>query len=316
MSIEKIAIDQAKDRPHWLGLRHKDVTASAVSALFGTSEYQTAYGLFCVKAGLIEEESDEPIITDHEISLSPMGRGLLLEDPAEKMLRMLKPDWEVEKNKFYYRDAELCVGATPDLIVHDPKRGLGVVQVKNPQASYRQWIQEDGSIEPPLDYVIQTILEAHLTGAVWAAVGAFVVSHRTTFRLIEIPIHPGILDRIKFEVKGFWKRIETGENYPPDYARDGHLIAQLYPHDNGVEIDLSGDNALPEYVDLLENARASKKAAETDEKTAKAAISERMGEAAIARIADGRRISNKTQRRAGYVVEPTEFRVMRLVKGR
>lgn len=323
MSIEKIAIDQEKNRPQWLGLRHRDVTASAVSALFGASEYQTAYGLFLLKAGLIEEEGDEPIITEDEISLSPMGRGLLLEDPAEKMLRLLKPDWEVEKNRFYYRDAELRIGATPDLIVNDPKRGRGVVQMKNPQASYRQWVQEDGSIEPPLDYVIQTILEAHLTGAAWAKVGAFVVSHRTTLRLIEIPIHPGILDRIKFEVKGFWKRIETGENYPPDYARDGSLIAQLYPQDNGTEIDLTGDNALPEYVDLLETARAIKKTAETDEKLAKAVIAERMGDAAIARIADGRRVSNKSQNRnvsckhmSGLFCSQSEFRVMRLVKGR
>lgn len=323
MAIEKIAIDQENDRPQWLGLRHRDVTASAVSCLFGASEYQTAYGLFCVKAGLITEESDDPIITDDEISLSPMGRGLLLEDPAEKMLRLLKPDWEVEKNKFYYRDAELRVGATPDLIVRDPKRGLGVVQVKNPQASYRQWQQEDGSIEPPLDYVIQTILEAHLTGAVWAAVGAFVVSHRTTFRLINIPIHSGILDRIKVEVTEFWKRIAEGRQYPVDYARDGSLIAQLYPKDDGTEIDLSGNNEITGLVEKLETSRKAAADFKTFADETKSEIALIMQDASYGRMADGRRISFKQQPRNvkckhldGLFCSQSVSRTLRILKGR
>jgi hypothetical protein len=298
-------------------LRKKDITASVVSVLFGASEYQTPLGLYHIKNGDVEEENDEPLISDDEISLSPMGRGLLMEDPAEKMLRLLKPDWEVEKNKFYYRDPELRVGATPDLIVRDPKRGLGVVQVKNPEASiYRTWVQEDGSIEPPVDYAIQNILEAYLTGAEWAAVGAFVVSHRTTFKLIPVDIHPGILARIRYEVADFWKRIEEHRPYPADYAKDGALIAQLYPKDNGIEIDLSADNELPGYVEMLEQGREKEKFGAADAKIAKTAIAAKMGEASFARLADGRRISFKTQRRAGYVVEDGTTRPIRILKGR
>lgn len=315
MPVEKIAIT---DREQWLSLRRKDVTASAISALFGASEYITPLQLFLQKTGAIEEDSDEPIIDGNEISLSPMGRGTLLEDKAADMLRLLKPTWTVEKCRYYYRDADLRIGATPDLLVNDPERGPGIVQVKNPEASvYRQkWKQDDGTIEPPIDYVVQTIQEAYLTEARWAAIGAFVVSHRTIFRLIDVPIHAGIFDRIKVEVSEFWRRVERNEPYSPDYARDGALLAKLYPQDNGSQIDLRGDNEAPLFVDQLETARAAKKAAEAAEKNAKAAITAKMGEASIALLADGRRVSRKTTNRPAHEVPANSYPVIRILKGR
>lgn len=306
--IEQIKIE---NRPQWLGCRKAAVTASAAGALLGVHPYMTAYGLFCEKKGLIADDmEDTPVLR----------RGRLLEPVAVQMLREDKPEWTVEEYPvgYFYYDPETRIGATPDVFVTDENGRRGVVQVKSVEAGIfrRDWKSESGTIEPPLWIVVQALIEAKLTGREFAAVAPMVIGFGIEMPIIDIPIHDGVFDRIKLEVDQFWKRIAEGRQYDPDYARDGSLIAQIYPQDNGVEIDLSGDNALPEYVDLLETARASKKAAETDEKTAKAAISERMGEAAIARIADGRRISNKTQRRAGYVVEPTEFRVMRLVKGR
>ncbi len=67
---------------------------------------------------------------------------------------------------------------------------------------------------------------------------------------------------------------------------------------------------------MLENSRSKKKCADGDEKIAKTAIADKMGEFSIARLADGRRISFKSQHRAGYVVDETDFRVMRVLKGR
>lgn len=308
MTIERIAIES---REQWLACRLKDVTASIAGALLGVHPYSTAYGLYLLKKGLIHEDPEET---------GPMRRGRLLEPVAVQMLREDRPDWTIEEYPigYYYRDPDARIGATPDVFATNEHGKPGIVQLKSvePSVFRREWKTESGIVEPPLWIVVQALLECYLTGREWAAVAPLVVGFGLELPIINIPIHAGVFERIKLEVDGFWKRIESGENYPADYARDGSLIAQLYPQDNGVEIDLSGDNALPEYVDLLENARAVKKTAETDEKTAKAAIGERMGEAAFARIADGRRISNKTQCRAGYVVEPTEFRVMRLVKGR
>ncbi len=58
-----------------------------------------------------------------------------------------------------------------------------------------------------------------------------------------------------------------------------------------------------------ESARATKKEGESQEKVAKTAIAGKMGEASIARIAGGRRISFKTQHRATHVVGESDFRM-------
>lgn len=306
--IEKIAIE---NRDQWLALRQSDITASIAGALLGVHPYSTAYGLWLLKKGLIAEDPEET---------GPMRRGRLLEPVAVQMLREDRPNWTIEEYPigYYFRDPAARIGATPDVFATNEHGKPGIVQLKSVEPSIfrRDWKTESGMVEPPLWIVCQAILECYLTGRKWAAVAPLVVGFGLELPIIDIPIHAGIFERIKLEVDQFWKRIESGENYPPDYARDGSLIAQLYPQDNGIEIDLSGDNETPMFVDLLEAARATKKIAEGDEKTAKAAISSKMGEASIALLSDGRRISHKTQNRAGYFVSESSFRVLRVLKGR
>ena len=249
-----------------------------------------------------------------------MRRGRLLEPVAIQMLREDRPDWVVQDYPvgFYYRDPAARMGATPDALVINELGRLGSVQIKSVEPSIfrRDWKQDDGSIEPPLWIVVQGIIEAHLTGAQWAAVAPMVIGFGVELPVIPIPIHAGVLDRIKGEIASFWQRVQEGRPYAPDYGRDGALIAKLYPDDNGCEIDLSADNELPGLVDDLENIRGAKRTCENQEKFAKAAIAAKMGEAAIARIADGRRITFKKTSRAGYAVEATSFRTIRVLKGR
>lgn len=305
MTIEKIAIT---DREQWLKLREQDVTASTAGALLGVHPYATAYGLYLLKKKLIVEDPEET---------APMRRGRLLEPIAVQMLREDRPGWAIHEHPvgFYYRDPATRVGATPDVLAMNEQGELGVVQIKSVEPSIfrRDWKAEDGSIEPPLWIVVQAIIEASLTETKWAAVAPMVISFGIDMPIIPIPIHAGIIDRIKGEVAQFWQRVDEGRQYDPDYARDGSLISRLYPEDNGSEIDLSSDNELPSAVDGLVTARADKKDAETREKICKTTIAEKMGAAAFARIADGRRISNKTTRRAGYEVKPTEFRVLKVL---
>jgi hypothetical protein len=304
--IERIKIES---REQWLAqLRPQDITASVAGALLGVHPYMTAFGLYSLKKGLIAEDPEET---------GPMRRGRLLEPVAVQMLREDRPDWTIHDHPigYYYRDPASRIGATPDVLATDEHGKLGIVQIKSiePSIFRRDWKNEDGVIEPPLWIVCQAIIEAHLTGAEWAAVAPMVIGFGVEMPIVPIPIHAGILDRIKAEVAAFWQRIEEGRNYDPDYAKDGALIAQIYPRDNGLEIDLSGDNAMPGFVDQLESARAAKKAGEAEEKIAKAAIADKMGEAAIARLADGRRVSHKLQRRESYEVSASEFRVLRVL---
>ncbi|MCC8963719.1 YqaJ viral recombinase family protein [Bradyrhizobium sp. Pear76] len=308
MAIERIAIE---DREQWLALRKQDVTASVAGALLGVHPYSTAYGLYLLKKGEIVEDPEET---------GPMRRGRLLEPVAVQMLREDRPDWTVEEYPigYYYRDPAARIGATPDVFATNEKGEPGIVQVKSvePGVFRREWRAESGLVEPPLWIVVQAILETKLTGRVWAAVAPMVVGFGVELPIVPIPIHDGVFERIRVEVDQFWRNVEHSRPYPPDYARDGRLISSLYPKDNGKQIDLSGDNEIGDAVVSLERAREAKKQAESSEKTAKAVINEKMKDAALALLPDGRMLSNKTTDRDGYYVNPTSFRMVKILKGR
>ncbi len=282
------------------------MTASVAGALLGVHPYSTAYGLWLLKKGLIHEDPEET---------GPMRRGRLLEPVAVQMLREDRPQWMIEEYPigYYYRDPAARIGATPDVFATNEHGKPGIVQLKSvePGVFRREWKTESGMIEPPLWIVVQAILETYLTGREWAAVAPLVVGFGLELPIIDIPIHAGIFERIKLEVDGFWKRIEEGRNYDPDYGRDGSLIAQLYPRDDGTEIDLRGDNRLPDLLDEREVISSNIKELTSRKTIIDCEIKEKIGEASLGRLA-GWTVSLKLQQRKGFIVEPTEFRVLRV----
>jgi predicted phage-related endonuclease len=315
MPVERYNIDPAKDRAGWLALRMRDITASDVPAVCGEGMFGSATKVWAEKLGKIGPQE----------MTEAMKRGLWGEAAVFEAIGWEHPDWEVRRAKVYFRNPELRLGATPDGGAIIPGLdGITVVQTKviarpvfdaywrtNPDDEY-------SPIVAPLAYQLQTLTEAMLADAARAMIVALVVD---TFRwdLYAIPLerNAGAEAVIRDRVGAFWRNhLDTGIQPPIDPERDEEVVKLLFPQDNGIEIDLSHDNELPGLVDQLANARGEKKMCEDDEKAAKTAIAGKMGEAAIARMADGRRISHKTQSRSGYVVEPTSYRVMRVLAGR
>ncbi len=295
-----------KDRAAWLALRGRDVTASVVGALFGAHDFMTVYELWAVKTRRVERSSEET---------AAMQRGRLLEPVAVQLLREQRPEWKIEHNaaeNVYFRDPDARLGATPDVIVDAPGRGRGVVQIKSVEASIyrRKWLV-DGNPEPPLWIALQAAVEAYLTGAQWAAVAPLIIGHGLEMPLIEIALEDGLIDAIKGRVAEFWNVVESGLDPPPDFARDGGTIEAM--HETGssrVEVDLSTSNRIRELIDTREAARLAAKDAKAKVAEIDAEVKWMMGEAEIAHIGQGQRITWKQQKRAGFYVAPKSFRVL------
>jgi putative phage-type endonuclease len=295
--VEQIPITS---REQWLAMRQRDITASAAGALLGLHPYATAFSLWMEKTGAISSDG----------TMNPaMERGLELEPIAIARLARLHPEWNVVRGDSYYRDPEARLGATPDAFAFDPERGRGVIQIKSvePRRFEEEWRDDDGRIEPPLWILCQVIVEAHLTGAAWAAVAALVVSYGIELHLVDVPLHAGIVERIQQQTAKFWRMVEAGEQPPPDYGKDAALIEQLFSKPEEIEVDLSSDNELPEVV--AEYQTLGKSIAEISElrKARRAEILHKMGNATAARIATGR-ITARSIKRKGYVVEPSTYR--------
>ena len=296
----------------WQELRRQDITASVAGALLGVHDYMSIWRLYGLKAGLLAEDEEN----------AAMQRGKILESIAMQVIQRERPDWQLrwngspgQFNGTYFRDPDHRLGATPDLFVHDPARGPGLVQFKTADRSvfYSKWFagHEQAAAEPPLWIAVQAILEAHLTGVQWVDVAVMVVSDNLDTHIINIPIHTGIINRLRTACAEFWDRIARHDPPPPDYARDGTAIAALYGEDNGREVDLRGDNSLPLLLEERVHVASDRKAAQARLDTINAELVHKLGNH-VAGYLPGWRITNKTQSRKQYTAPATSFRVLRV----
>ena len=312
--VEKIAII---NEAQWLALRKEDVTASVAGALLGVHEYTTAYGLWAQKTGaLLDGLVAATVSGDGDTyTVSDLERGRLLEPVVLELIRRAKPTWRVERAVAYYRDPEARLGATPDAFAVDPERaGFGVIQVKtvSEHAYRRKWRDPDTrEVELPLWIGVQAAVEAHLTGATWAAVAAMVVDHKLTLHMIDIPMQPALIERVRVEAARFWSLIEIGGTPPVDYGRDASALLRVHAQDDGAEIDLTGDNRLAELITERAERSARKSADDEALKAINAEIIHKLGNAAVARCA-GALITAKTMRRKEYVVKASAYRTIRI----
>ena len=301
--VEKIHVG---DRTQWLALRRKDVTASVAGALLGVHPYQTAYGLALEKTGRADEGEAEN---------GAMRRGRLLEPAALAALGEDRPDWTITPmGRTYYRDASARIGATPDAFARAPDRpGFGIVQVKTvAEPIFGSKWRVDGEVTLPLWIAVQANVESYLAGADWACVAAMVVGYGLDVHVIDVPLHPRLMMRVRDEVRAFWAILDAGQMPDPDYARDGEAIARAYADAiPGTVLDLSGDNELPGLLAEREAIKAAR--ADHDErlKVIEAEIKAKIGDAETA-ILPGWRITHKTTHRKGYAVAPTTFRALRI----
>ncbi|CUA90850.1 YqaJ viral recombinase family protein [Chelatococcus daeguensis] len=308
-----IETHKVTDRASWLKLREADVTASVAACLLGREvhDYQTAFGLYMLKTGQIAEDPDEA---------PPMLRGRLLEPVALQLLQEKHPEWTVVQPCVYLRDPDARLGATPDAYATNAD-GRGIVQIKSVEPSiFRQkWRDPDtGELRPPLWIAVQAIVEAHLSGADWAMVAALVVGHGLDLHEVPVPIHDGIVARVREEVARFWELVAAGTPPEPEYDRDAAVIARLYDQDDGTEVDLSGDNRLPEALVRraeLKDIESAGRDAEKERRAIDAEIIAKLGTATRGRLADGTVITAKTIRRSGYSVQPSTYRSVKIAAG-
>lgn len=311
-AVMRIERHKITSREQWLNMRQSDITASVGGALFGVHEHTTAYKQWCLKTGLITADPEEA---------QPMRRGRLFEPVAAAIIAEDHPTWTVTKNEFYYRDSVARIGATPDYQATDPARpGKGNIQIKSVAAMIfrTKWMrEEDGQkiIEPPLWIVVQSLIEASLSDCAWSAVAPIVVTDFGGIELpiIDIPMHAGLMDRFREQAAEFWRCVATNTPPPPDFTRDGELLAELHGGGNGLAVDLSGSNSLPLILEEDERLKDEIKIAKDRRGEIKAEVIHTLGRATFA-VLPGWTISHKSQTRKAHMVKESTFGVLRTAR--
>ena len=217
-------------------MRKPDVTASTVGALYNAHPYMSALKLYLEKTGV-----DFP-----HLDSSVTRRGRLLESAVALAVGEERPEWTITKNKDYYRDTSLRLGATPDFFIEGDPRGLGVLQTKTaaPHIYKRDW---EGGKSIPLWISLQVLTECILTDAAFGVVAVLQVdAFDLAVSVLEIERNPDAERRIINSVRQFWIEVAQGREPAPDYGKDAELIPYLMAHvTKDKTIDLQGNNELP-----------------------------------------------------------------------
>lgn len=267
------------DRENWLKLRRDFVTASVAGALLNCHPYTTAYRLWALKTGRVEESTEEN---------EAMRRGRLLEPVAVEMLREERPSWTIDyraDNAFFF-DQGIRLGATPDAFAYRPDMdGRGIVQFKtSSEEAFRSgWLDHDtGDVEVPLWIAVQAIIEAKLTGAAWAAVAVLVVGRGIRMEAIDIPLHPQVWRALLAATSEFWRVTASGEHPPIDWDRDGSAVLDVNRWTEAKRIDLTSDDMADLFASDLEDTRTKRRELQKREDVLRAQILYAMGSAEIA----------------------------------
>lgn len=290
-------------REQWLDLRKSDITASVAGALLGCHDYTTAFEQWAIKTGKFTPDGAQN---------AAMLRGTLLEPVAAKLIAMERPDWKVIEPNVYLRDPETRTGATPDRWIECPQRGMGTAQIKSTaDLIFKQkWRDPDiREVVVPLWIAVQAMIEADLAGHSWACVALLVVGLGLELHIIDVPIHRGVLKRVRDEIAKFWAIVDSGEPMQPDYARDGDALAKVYSRGDDPDIDLTGDEEFAAWIVRRDSLKARIDEATGDLDTVKNQVKARLGNAAIARCGS-RTVTWKVVNKREYIVPASSNRML------
>jgi putative phage-type endonuclease len=291
-------------RESWLAARRELVTASDAGAILGVDPRRGPLAVYAEKVGGLEVEDS-----------APMKWGRRLEDAiaegyAEETGRPVEapPLFEITRHP-----SIPWLGATLDRRTQGsekspapvPESGQAPLQLK----AVSEWKRKEWDEEPPLGYQIQVQIEMACAQARWGSLCAFVGITQPPAWSDLLP-NEAFLNRAIPLLEQF--RLCVLRGTPPE--ADGlegtsEAIRELWSDGNGETVPLD-DEALA-LVKKWEGAKDSGKKAEDLKKETENKLRLRIGAASFGRLPDGSVLTLKKTKRAGYVTEPTEYRVLR-----
>lgn len=229
--MPKMISTESKDE--WLKLRHGNISSTEVPALFGLGSYATLFETAVLKK--------QPAPTEFESTVR-MTWGLRLE---EAIAKGISDDYGVKVRRIRRyaihdtcrlgasADYEIC-GVT-DVEVSDPilrqmyaDLGSGVLEIKNVDRFIfkQEWKTEEGQLEAPAQFEIQTQTQLEVLNKPWAAIGVLIGGNDTQLVIRERDHEVG--KAIVSKVNDFWKLLDSGGMPPVKLPEDVEIIRRLY----------------------------------------------------------------------------------------
>ena len=275
-------------REEWLAMRKNYIGASEIAALLGfQADFQLSpLALYLVKRGEIEG----PDIGGERIEW-----GNDFED-AICRAACRREGWTLQPAVFAVDDSTPGMSASLDRVVLPSEQdiaagfvGPGALEAKN--VDFIQFREKWLGGEPPAHILLQLQDQLACSGFAWGAVTACVGGNEYYVR--RYLRHDGIIAEIRAAGTRFWDAVRAGEPPMADgYEATTKALREKYPSLRRLTVDLSGDNELPGLCVRQKELSAQRKQIEKEEDEIKNTLRQKMGDAQLALIADGIKVSH------------------------
>lgn len=290
----KIEIHEPINREDWLKLRLQDVTASEVASLYNTG-YMSLYELWHTKKkGQVANFDTERMRWGRRLERA-IAEGICEDLGLEIQTRPVQ----------YFRSPQHRMGATPDFFVSCPKRGQGLIQIKNVDSIIfaQKWTKPEDGGEAPDFIEMQVQQELMLTGCTWGLIGVLVGGNKSY--VYERQYFDAVGVSLRQKVKEFWESIEAGQEPKPDFMRDADFIAELYKTVvGGKTVDLSGDERLESLIRQYHENATLEKATSMMKDSLKAEILTLIGDAENVLTGAGKISAKEVKANEGTLITP------------
>lgn len=200
---------------------------------------------------------------------------------------------------------------TPDRLIEpvDGEDGWGSLSIKTATV----YKASEWEVEPPIEADVQFQHELQTLGLNWGVIAVLIGGQDTVH--VHVKRNKPFCDVLVEKEAEFWQKILNQE--PPE--ADGHkatteALGQIYPGVEGETVQLPAD--FYSVADELATQKAQGKYCETRIRELENRVRRSMENSIQSLLPDGSGWSNKTVKRKGFKVEPTEYKNLHRTKAR
>lgn len=304
-------------REAWLAARRELITASDVAAILGEDPRRGPLAVYASKVGEVEAVETVPMRRGRRFE------GAIADEYADQTGRPVGALGEYEITR--HPDIP-WLGATLDRLTAgspatpDPfggtvaeSRGGRVVGHAPLQLKMAVGSAQDWKDEPPLGPVIQVQVEMACYSSSWGALTALVGPG--PLATVDLVRDDAFFKALVPQLERFRWHVE--HRIPPEAdgkPGTGEAIRRLWAGEDGATVPL--DAEAERLVSEWESAKDRIAAADATATALENRLRARVGSASFGALPDGRFLTRTLTKRKGYFVEPTEYRVLRVMRPR
>lgn len=280
------------ERREWLEGRRQGIGSSDVAAILGLSPWQTALDIYLSKVKPpVEEKMAAPLEWGQRAE--PMIAAAIRDHYGWTLNKI--PTVIHRQHRFLIASVDRLGPENSVVEIKTASRADGWGEAETAEVPDYYWVQ--------VQHQLEVLRETYEAKTAWV----FVLIAGNDFRRYRVAYDPDYLPTVLDALRDFWACVETRTPPEPQWGHPSTLSAvqRLYEPKPGATTILPGE--CDQWADSYERLGQEAKAANEERDAVKARLIHALGDCEVGKLLDGRTVTRKEIKRAGFTVEPTTY---------